>query len=265
MTLGLLLMSHLAKKPRLFKKGSFDPIVRGAPHTLLLGTQPSDNSLLHSGYFMTNANCFWHIVGDALGFRRGFHIGRSEAVDYIRPHLLHDEAVDYDEAVRRLTEAGYALWDIVAESERKGSLDAAIRNAKHTDLRKLVTEHPTIKRICFSTGRDSARRFKRAHKDWIASGAFVARDDENTRAVFGDLRGGFIELCVMESVSPAANPRQTWSTEKQKASGFDDEWTERPAALYPWKRHCWFEACFNDEPHVKAAPPFGSRPTDFRR
>ena len=94
-------------------KGSFGPLLSAtvAPHTLLLGTQPSDNSLREGKYFMTNANAFWHIVGDALGFRRGFHIdGRAEAVDFIRPHLLHDEAVDYDQAVARLTGAGYALW-----------------------------------------------------------------------------------------------------------------------------------------------------------
>ena len=47
------------------RKGSFLPSVDPAvpPHTLLLGTQPSDNSLAHGQYFMTNANAFWHIVG----------------------------------------------------------------------------------------------------------------------------------------------------------------------------------------------------------
>ena len=43
---------------------------------------------------MTNTNAFWHIVGDALGFRRGFLIGgRTEIPDFIRPHILHAEAV----------------------------------------------------------------------------------------------------------------------------------------------------------------------------
>ena len=132
------------------RKGSFLPSVDPAvpPHTLLLGTQPSDNSLAHGQYFMTNANAFWHIVGgpawskcpysqqpmqhppatpevcllaqgyplaskrraahplldhsgDALGFRRGFHIGgRSDAPDFVRRHLMHHEEVTYDEARR---------------------------------------------------------------------------------------------------------------------------------------------------------------------
>ena len=39
--------------------------------------------------------------GDALGFRRGFHIGgRSDAPDFVRRHLMHHEEVTYDEARR---------------------------------------------------------------------------------------------------------------------------------------------------------------------
>ena len=63
-----------AKRPKTsphFRKGAFPPVVdeQTPPHTLLLGTQPSDTSLRENRYFMTNANVFWHIVGDALGFR----------------------------------------------------------------------------------------------------------------------------------------------------------------------------------------------------
>ncbi|KAJ8603737.1 hypothetical protein CTAYLR_000253 [Chrysophaeum taylorii] len=250
------------------KKGAFLPVVHASvpPHTLLLGTQPSDNSLKYSGYFMTNANCFWHIVGDALGFRRGFHVdGREEAVDYVRPHLMHSESASYEEAIERLSSRGYAMWDVVAESTRKGSLDSAIRNAKYADVRSLVEAHPSIRKICFSNGIDLARRFRRAHDVWLREGTFYARDDPASRRVFGDLSAeGRIELCVLESVSPASNPRETWSAEKQRAKGHDDRWAHRPAALYPFKRASWFEACFADEPAVKAAPPFGSLDSDYR-
>ena len=83
-----------AKRPKTsphFRKGAFPPVVdeQTPPHTLLLGTQPSDTSLRENRYFMTNANVFWHIVGDALGFRRGFHVdGRTEACDL----KTHDSA-----------------------------------------------------------------------------------------------------------------------------------------------------------------------------
>lgn len=265
-----------ATSPPKRKKGSFSALVHPTipPHTLLLGTQPSDNSLEHNGYYMTNSNAFWYIVGDALGFRRNFFINRNDAVDYVRPHLLHERKATYGEAAERLCSAGYAAWDIVAESERKGSLDSAIRDAEYADIRGFLKTHPTIRRICFSTGSSSAKRFKSAHGQWLSEEKekFRRYDDEASKEVFPTLLprkdslsdDATIELCVMTSVSPAANPRQTWSAEKQKAKGFDDEWTERPAALYPWKRARWFEVCFKDEPHVLRAPKFGSRESDFR-
>lgn len=257
------------------KKGSFAALVhpKVPPHTLLLGTQPSDNSLKHEGYYMTNSNAFWYIVGDALGFQRGFFINRDDPVDYVRPHLLHKKKATYQEAAEALCSRGYAAWDIVAASERKGSLDSAIRDAEYADVRGFLKTYPTIRKICFSTGSQSARRFKSAHRQWLMEEEekFRCHDDESSREVFptlrrrtGECEEDIIELCVMTSVSPAANPRQTWSAEKQKAKGFDDEWTKRPAALYPWKRARWFEQCFRDEPHVRRAAKFGTQDSDFR-
>ena len=173
-----------AKRPKTsphFRKGAFPPVVdeQTPPHTLLLGTQPSDTSLRENRYFMTNANVFWHIVGDALGFRRGFHVdGRTEACDFIRPHLLHDEELDYDDAVKKFTGAGYALWDTVASSQRKGSLDSAIQDAEYADVRGLLRTYPSIRRICFATGGGSAKIFAKAHAAWLKEpGAFRRRDD----------------------------------------------------------------------------------------
>ena len=68
----------------------------------------------------------------------------------------------------------------------------------------------------------------------------------------------------MQSVSPAYNPRETWSAQKQHARGFDDCWARRPAALYPWKRADWFAKAFAAEEAVRAAPAFGSRDSDYR-
>ena len=44
--------------------------------------------------------------------------------------------------MRRLTARGYALWDVVAESERKGSLDADIKNA--TFVNGLFRDHGPV-------------------------------------------------------------------------------------------------------------------------
>jgi hypothetical protein len=96
------------------RKGSFSPLLDPEipPHTLILGTQPSDNALAHQSYYMTGASAFWYIVGDALGFRRGWFAGdAAQAPPSIRPHLLHsaEHTLSYHEAVRRLTSSGYAV------------------------------------------------------------------------------------------------------------------------------------------------------------
>ena len=126
------------------------------PTTLLLGSQASDNSIARAEAFASNENAFWHILGDALGFARGFHHkGRVVAVDSIAPHLLHageggtggssgdgggilsveqiaaansgqglapldSRVLGYDAAVRMLVAARFAIWDVVGASERAG-------------------------------------------------------------------------------------------------------------------------------------------------
>ena len=276
------------------RKGSFPP--RWDPsvptHTLLLGTQPSDNSLQHGQYFMTNENAFWHIVGDALGFRRGFFVGqRTAAPEFIRPHLLHTVELGYDEAMAQLLSSGYAMWDIVASSVRPGSLDSDIKEATYADVAGFVTRHaPVLERIVFSTGAGSANIFLKAHRksEWFATaGAFRPADDEASRSVFGAwcaqhaLPVGApppprppIELVVVESVSPASNPRQTWSVAKQAAKSaarlakglqaYDDVWSRTPANVYCWKRADWFKKVFDREPAVRAAPPLGALPSHLR-
>ena len=51
-------------------KGSFGAVSGPKPHTLILGTQPSDDSLNAGRYYNMNTNCLWYIVGDALGWQR---------------------------------------------------------------------------------------------------------------------------------------------------------------------------------------------------
>ena len=242
------------------RKGSFPPLIGSSPpHTLICGTQASDNALDGDVPFFTNENAFWHILGDALGFRRGFHHRREDAVDSIRPHLLHpiEAELGYDEARRRLLDAGYCVWDIVGESERAGSLDQDIKNPRFHDIRALCRQHPSIERICFATGQGSAKIFRGAWKKWLATpGAFTVASDAGSQAVFAkyiaaaaaaddappaadsastslvvahleahhqvvddSTRRRPIELIVMESVSPAAVPAAaTYSKSKRIAA-----------------------------------------------
>jgi G:T/U-mismatch repair DNA glycosylase len=277
-------------------KGSLSALIGEAPHTLLLGTQASDNAIDMAWAFATNENAFWHIMGDALGFRRGFHVKRSEAVDSIRRHLLHgpETAVDYEEAVARLTEAGFAVWDIVAESERGGSLDQDIRKPRFHDIRQLLADHPTIRRICFATGQGSAKIFRGAWKEWLATpGAFQPAPDRTSREVFERFVCASahstdeaipvpsacfravstqpVELVVMESVSPAAVPSTATYSVAKRAAAYAAEGRHDlaaagcpRAAAYAWKRARWL-TIFEEHlhPRARATLPFGRRPSDF--
>jgi G:T/U-mismatch repair DNA glycosylase len=169
------------------KKGSSGSLIKGAfgaaigaipperVHTLILGTQPSDVSLDGQRYYDTHTNALWHIVGDALGFRRGWLDSKGRAPpESITRTLLHERTLDtYDEALITLTGRGYALWDVLRESERAGSLDSDIKNAQPADVRGLVERYPSIERICLASGASTASFFKKHFRAWLEEdGAF---------------------------------------------------------------------------------------------
>ena len=213
------------------RTGSFTALVSDTvpPHTLLLGTQPSNVSLNHGWYFGSDENAFWHIVGSALGFRRGFHVNaaRGCVIPSISKHLSADlvEVPTYLEAVERLQRAGYALWDIFESSERKSaktgkktSMDGDITKAKPAPIEAFVRAYPSIKRLVFVTGSGSASKFEKHFDEWLSSGSFVTANAKAAQ-VFGAHKrhpippkatsgkkgaGGAIELIVPPSVSPAA-------------------------------------------------------------
>ena len=236
-------------------KGSFGCALDGTvpPHTLILGTQPSDVSLGANRYYDTHTNVLWHIVGDALGWRRGWLDGKGRAPPAsITSRLLHEASIEsYDEALAQLTSRGYCLWDVLKESERAGSLDGAITNARPADVRGLVGAHPSIERICFSSGATTANFFKTHFGDWLKEeGAFRVHPNKPTQQVFGQLvppGGTGIELVVMESVSPAYVPRVSVRESTKRRAAYAEAGCPQlsaRASAYGWKRQQWFEACF---------------------
>jgi len=108
------------------------------PHTLLLGTFPSVTSLDCREYYGKESNCFWWIVGDALGFCRGGPIrepktvpsGKKEKVvsgiwpeqwpnkvqkpilDGIRCKPPTHKVLCYEDQVDTLLKAGLVLWNM---------------------------------------------------------------------------------------------------------------------------------------------------------
>ena len=48
---------------------------------------------------------------------------------------------------------GVGLWDVVAQAERRGSLDAAIQNAETNDLLALIQTLPALRAVAFNGGK----------------------------------------------------------------------------------------------------------------
>lgn len=58
--------------------------------------------------------------------------------------------MDYLEKIERLYLAKIALWDVVADANRSGSLDQKITDAHTNDLHALVSRLPNLRAIAFN-------------------------------------------------------------------------------------------------------------------
>jgi len=118
-----------------------DPIAGQDPKVLILGSMPGRISLNLQQYYANPQNSFWFIMGEICG-------ATAE--------------LPYPVRTARLTEAGIALWDVLKDCEREGSLDNHI--LKHTEVPNnfngFLQHHRTVEIICFN-GQKAARSFEK--------------------------------------------------------------------------------------------------------
>jgi hypoxanthine-DNA glycosylase len=138
---------------------SFPPIVNTETEILILGTMPGIISLEKQEYYAHKQNQFWKIL---------FTVFANGTV----PEL-------FKEKCKVLQQNKIGLWDVLANCERKGSLDIHIKNHTENDILGLLQEFPKINRILFN-GKESQRYFMKK---------------------FGNITG--IVFYVMPSTSPA--------------------------------------------------------------
>ncbi len=117
-------------------KSSMPPVGADDAVLLLLGSLPGEASLAAQRYYAHPQNQFWRLLGAALGEPLG--------------------VLEYDERLTRLAARGIALWDVVAEAQREGSLDGAIRAARANPLADFATRHPRLRSVAFN-GQTAAR------------------------------------------------------------------------------------------------------------
>jgi double-stranded uracil-DNA glycosylase len=116
----------------LTRYASFAPVVDEHTATLILGSLPGQASLAAARYYAHPRNQFWRLLGAVLGTEL--------------------DALPYEQRLAALLARRVGLWDVIADAERVGSLDAAIRDPAANDLASLALSLPRLRTIGFNGG-----------------------------------------------------------------------------------------------------------------
>ncbi len=108
------------------------PVIGADTRLLILGSFPGVASLAAQQYYAHPRNRFWELVGAVIG------------VDL--------RALAYDDRLASLRAHRVGVWDVIAEAEREGSLDSAIRSHAANPLVALADTLPHLRAIGFNGG-----------------------------------------------------------------------------------------------------------------
>jgi hypoxanthine-DNA glycosylase len=116
----------------MIRKSGFPPVVDASTRVLILGSLPGEASLAAGQYYGNPRNAFWRLMEGVLD----------------TPLV----ALAYEARLAALLARGVGLWDVIAEAERPGSLDAAIRDPAANDLVALIDTLPALRAVAFNGG-----------------------------------------------------------------------------------------------------------------
>lgn len=108
------------------------PVVDKQTRIVIIGSMPGVQSLEKQQYYGNARNHFWPIIGQVLGVM--IPENYEERIDLLQKHRI-------------------GLWDAICSCERKGSLDATIRNEVPNDFDWLFATFPQIKLVLFNGGK----------------------------------------------------------------------------------------------------------------
>lgn len=97
---------------------------------LILGSLPGDASLAQQQYYAHPQNRFWHLLSELI------------SVNLI--------VQDYPSRLQTLLQNHIGLWDVIAQAQRRGSLDSQIKERNDNDLLALVSTLPQLHTIAFN-------------------------------------------------------------------------------------------------------------------
>jgi TDG/mug DNA glycosylase family protein len=115
-------------------------VARSDARLFILGSLPGDASLAVRRYYAHPTNQFWRLLGSSIQ-------------DELQP-------LPYEKRLERLAERRIGLWDVIASASRSGSLDQAIREAEHNQIKHLLEDFADLRAIAFngSTAASVGRR-----------------------------------------------------------------------------------------------------------
>jgi TDG/mug DNA glycosylase family protein len=111
----------------------FAPVLPRLPRALVLGSMPGGASLAAGQYYAHPRNAFWPVMQSLFGI---------------------DAGLPYEQRIEGLRLAGIALWDVVYQCRRKGSLDTSIEPASVVvnDIAALLATHTSIRAVFCNGG-----------------------------------------------------------------------------------------------------------------
>ena len=120
---------------------SFNYVASENAVVLILGSMPGVLSLKQQQYYAHPKNLFWDIMSQMFGF---------------------DKSMPYQERLAELKHNRIALWDVVSECRRKGSLDSNIdiKSTEPNDLVSFFQNYSNIQTIFFN-GKKAEELFRR--------------------------------------------------------------------------------------------------------
>lgn len=108
---------------------SFSPVISKSSTLLILGSMPGAISLSKHEYYGNPRNHFWPIMYE----------------------LFNEPMADsYEQRLLFLLDKKIALWDVIQNCERDGSLDSAIKQEEINDFDSLFAQYPAIKTVLFN-------------------------------------------------------------------------------------------------------------------
>lgn len=138
----------------------FKPIVSKHSKVLILGSMPSVVSLEKQEYYGFKHNRFWKIM--SCFSNRTF--------------------TSYEDKKQMILDFDLALWDVIDECEREGSLDSKIKKVRCNPINELLIEYPNIQ-LVICNGKKAGELYMKHFKDCACKTVILPSTSNANRSI----------------------------------------------------------------------------------